>query len=411
MANVHLCLLLAGLCALAYAHHVPDHHEDYEHQHDHHSEPCQKIAAGNADFAFRFYHQVASDQPAGKNILFSPLSMSTAFAMLMLGAKSDTLNQLLSGLGFNQTEVSEQEIHEGFLHLLQKLNRPDAEIEFNIGNALFTNNELQPLEKFLNDTKHYYQTEVHPTDFKNLTEAEGKINEFIEKKTHGKLVDVVKGLDPEVVMVLVNYMFLKAYWKEPFNPLSTREGDFYVDEETTVKVDMMKKESLFKSYFDNDLSCHVVQLPYKGSASALFILPKQGKMKQVEEALGTALVAKWLNSLQSRRIDLSIPKFSMSSSYDVKEILQKMGVTDVFTNGADLSGITGKRNLKVSKAVHKAHLNVHENGTEAAAATVLEVVFFTSFTPSIQFNHPFFMVFVKEDKIVLMGRVANPVGN
>ncbi|XP_020666693.3 alpha-1-antiproteinase [Pogona vitticeps] len=415
MANLYVALLLAGLHTFAYCHRVPAHHErENEHhisaKHDHNA-PYLKLVPGNVDFAFKFY-RAAAEGSGRNNIFFSPLSISTAFSMLSLGAKSDTLRQLLSGLGFNQTDITEHEIHEGFHHLLRKLNSPDAEHELNIGNALFIDEKLKPLKKFLDETKHFYMSDVSHANFENPEEATNQINSYIEEKTHGKLEDVIKGLDPEAIMVLVNYNYLKAYWRNPFNYEATREGDFFVDKHTAVRVPMMNRDGFFSSYRDTDLSCQVVQLPYKGSASALFILPDPGKMKQVEDALNKDVLFKWLHSLRRRRINLYVPRFSISGKYVLKGLMRKLGVIDVFTNNADLSGITREHNLMVSKALHQSFVNVHENGTEAAATTVVEIVP-TSLPPEVRINHPFLLLIheAETSSILFMGKVRNPKEN
>ncbi|XP_078243671.1 alpha-1-antitrypsin-like [Pogona vitticeps] len=400
MLNLKLWLLFAGLFTLATCATEPVKQQSHL--------PFLKISFYNCDFASRFYHQIASEEPE-KNIFFSPISITTAFACLSLGAKSTTLSQILSGLGFNQTKISEQEIHKGFRHLLQMLNRPEAEIELSLGNALFTHDQYKLLKKFLNDAKHFYHAEVLPTNFKKPEEAVKQINNYIEKKTHGKLIDVVKQLDPKVVVVLVNYIFFKAYWKNPFNYESTQKDDFFVDEQTTVQVPMMNKDSNFNYYHDEELSCQVVHLPYKGNASALFILPDPGKLKQLEAALGTDALIKWGKSLKQQRLQLFLPRFSLSASYDAEKMLNKLGITDIFTDHADLSGITGARNLKVLKAIHKAFLNVHENGTEAAATTVIEIVP-TSLPPQLTFNRPFLLLILDDltKSTLFVGRVKNP---
>ncbi|XP_033028901.1 alpha-1-antitrypsin-like [Lacerta agilis] len=403
MSHTHLYVLLAGLCVFAHCHHT------FERREDHDSDPPSlKIAPGNTGFAFKLYHQLASEHPHN-NIFFSPLSISTAFAMLSLGAASTTLSELLSGLGFNQADLSEQEIHEGFRHLFQMLNNLDGEIHLSIGNALFTDDQVHLLDKFLDDAKTFYETEVLPTNFKNPEEAESQINSYIEKKTDGNIVNIYKKPDTEAVMVLVSYIFLKAFWETPFNSQNTKENDFFVDEQTTVTVPMMKKDSFLEFYQDEDLSCKVVKLPYKGNASALFILPDQGKMEHLEDALNEDVLLKWMNSLQPRRIQLFLPKFSVSGSYSIKGLLRKMGITDVFTDRADLSGFTGNPDLKVSKAFHEAVLNVHEAGTEAAAATAVEAVG-RRMRPTVMFNMPFLVLIFHDitNSILFMGRVVNP---
>ncbi|XP_042301430.1 alpha-1-antiproteinase-like [Sceloporus undulatus] len=413
MSIFNLAWLLAGLCVLVHCHHIPiDFQADNQYSLvGHQNLPHLKIAPGNIDFAFKLYHEVALGA-AKKNIFFSPLGISTAFSMLALGAKSHTLSQLLSGLSFNQTEITEQEIRENFRALLEHLNNPSRNIELTLGNALFIDEEFKPLKKFLKDAKYFFKSDISHTNFNNSEEAEEEINSYIKKKTNGKLVDVVKGLDAEVVTVLVNYIFMKAHWKNPFNPSNTQEDYFFVDEHTTIKVPMMFRNGLYYTYHDTDLSCQVAVLPYQGTTSAFFVLPDPGKMKQVEDALGRELFLKWLNSLREQRINLHLPKFSISTKYVLKGILRRLGITDIFTNEANLSGITGKPDLQISKAFHQTYLNVHENGTEAAAATVIEAVPVSLF-PIMKMSRPFLMIIFESNSqsILFMGRITNPNEN
>ncbi|NXF54016.1 A1AT antiproteinase, partial [Oceanites oceanicus] len=371
-----------------------------------------KIAPSNADFAFRFYKQVR-EEVGNENIFFSPLSISTAFAMLSLGARSNTLSQLHKGLAFNLTEMEEQEIHEGFQHVLQLLNNPHREVQLSMGNALFIDDRLKLLQKFLNDVTNFYYSEAISSNFQNSPEAIKEINNYIETKTHGKIIGLLKSLDPDTMMILVNYIFFKGYWEKPFNNLATRDDDFLLDAKNSVKVKMMHQNKAFNIHRDENLSCWVVEIPYKGNAAALFVLPDEGTMKQVEDALLKETVSNWMQSLEKRKIYLDLPKFSISGSYDVKSLFEKMGVTEVFSNHADLSGVAENTLLKVSKAIHKAMVDVSENGTEAAAVTVLEMVLMSAQFPSpphIRFNRPFLMIIVDKTthSILFMGKIVNP---
>ncbi|NXF73411.1 A1AT2 antiproteinase, partial [Sclerurus mexicanus] len=371
-----------------------------------------KIAPSNANFAFRLYKQIR-EEAGNKNIFFSPLSVSTAFAMLSLGARSNTLRELHKGLFFNLTEIEEQEIHGGFQRVLQLLNDPHREVQLNMGNALFIDDQLKLLEKFLDDVANFYYSEAISSNFQNRPEAIKEINKYIETKTHGKIVDLVKSLDPDTVMVLVNYIFFKGSWERPFSNLNTRDDDFFLDAKNSVKVKMMHQNKAFNIHRDESLCCWVVEIPYTGNVTSLFVLPDDGKMEEVEDALLKETVSKWIESLKKRKIYLDLPKFSVSGSYDVKSLFEKMGVTEVFSDQADLSGVAEKTLLKVSKAIHKAMVDVRENGTEAAAVTMVEITpLLLPFPPPphITFNRPFLMTIIDKTShsMLFLGKIVNP---
>ncbi|XP_012510679.1 PREDICTED: alpha-1-antichymotrypsin [Propithecus coquereli] len=369
------------------------------------------LASSNTDFAFSLYRQLALKNP-NKNVIFSPLSLSIALAFLSLGARGTTLAELLKGLKFNLTETSEVEIHRSFQRLLRTLNQPSDQLQLSTGNALFIEEQLRLLDRFAEDAKGLYASEAFKANFQDSAAAEKVINDYVEKKTQGKIVDLVKELTPRTVMVLVNYVFFKAKWKTPFDPHDTFKSRFYLSKKKWVMVPMMNIEDLDAPYFrDEELSCTVVELMYTGNASALFILPDRGKMKDVEAKLLPETLRRWRDSLQIRHIDsLRLPKFSISGDYNLKNILPLLGIREVFTKEADLSGITGAKNLVLSQVVHKAVLDVAEEGTEAAAATGIKMVPMSGrMDPmlTLNFNFPFLLILQDKDldNILFMGRI------
>ncbi|KAK1339503.1 hypothetical protein QTO34_020186 [Cnephaeus nilssonii] len=377
--------------------------------------PSLQIAPSNAAFAFNFYHLVASLHP-GSNIFFSPLSISAAYAMLALGARADTQAQILQGLAFNLTNTSTPDIHRGFRHLLLTLNLPRDQLETRVGSALFPRQDLPLRPRFLNDTAAFYGARLLPANFLDPEGAAQLINSHVKEETRGKIDSVVSGLSEDTAMVLVNYIYFKGRWKTPFGRTKGPPYDFHVDENTVVKVPMMFQNRNHWYLHDRHVPCSVLRMDYQGGAQALFVLPDSGKMAQVEEVLTPEMLLRWSGLLQKRayhrKLWLYLPKFSVSGSYNLDELLPQLGIQDLFTLQANLSGITAQENLLVSKSVHKAVLDVDEAGTEAAAATSISVTFFSAVhNPRIlMFNRPFLMAILAADtqSILFLGKIVNP---
>ncbi|XP_005343568.1 serine protease inhibitor A3N-like isoform X1 [Microtus ochrogaster] len=371
------------------------------------------LTSTNTDFTFSLYKELTLKNP-DKNIVFSPLSISAALAVLSLGANNNTLQEILKGLKFNLTETPEADIHLGLGQLLLMFGQPNEELQISIGSTMFVEKQMQILAEFKEKARALYQAEVSSVDFQKPHEAKKLINDFVRKQTQGKIKDLISDLDEDTVMVLVNYIYFKGKWETPFDPDLTFASDFYVDNEKTVKVPMMKVKFLTTPYFrDEELSCTVVELKYTGNASALFILPDQGKMQHVEASLQPETLRKWRDSLMPRKIEeLSLPKFAISTDYSLQDILPQLGIREVFSTQADLSGITGSRELRVSQVVHKAVLDVAETGTEAAAATATMIMGSALIRNPLRvnFSRPFLIIISDTDTQTLhfMAKITNP---
>ncbi|XP_004455972.1 alpha-1-antichymotrypsin [Dasypus novemcinctus] len=373
-----------------------------------------RVASSSTDFAFGLYRQLVSEAP-DKNVIFSPLSVHTALGFLSLVARGTTQTELLEGLKFNLTETPEAEIHQGFQHLLQAFSQPRPALQLSMGNALFVSEAQKLLERFLEDARGLYASEAFTTNFQDTEAAKQLINSYVEKKTQGKIVDLMKNLESNTVMVLVNYIFFKAKWKDPFDPRGTLKTKFHVSKSKSVEVPMMNLDNLRTPYFrDEALACTLVELLYTGNASALFVLPDEGKMEAVEAALSPETLTRWRESLKMSLIDeLYVPKFSISGDYSLEDVLPQLGVREVFTHQADLSGATGSRNLVVSQVVHKAVLDVAEVGTEAAAATGIKIIPLSGKLGPltiVNLDRPFLMIIFDQDtqSIPFLSKVVNP---
>ncbi|XP_074091587.1 corticosteroid-binding globulin isoform X2 [Macrotis lagotis] len=368
----------------------------------------RRLAPVNVDFAFRLYKNLISRGP-DKNVFLSPVSISMSMAMLSLGVRSTTHIQLLEGLGFNHTKISDLEIHQGFQYLIHVFNNS----ELDLGNILFLDSQLELMETFMTKIKRYYNAEVFSIDFQNSTRAKKQVNDFIKNKTLGKIDQLFKKLDSDTMLVLISYIFFKGRWAKSFDPKDTKMQKFYTSKNVSVDVLMMFQSKRNKYLFDTELSCTVVQLEYTGNTTAFFILPDEGKMDQVVAALSRDTVSRWSQLFQDRYVNLYIPKFSISESYDLEDVLREMGMMDIFSNQANLSGITKKTSVKLSEVIHKAELIINEEGSEISTSPVLKIVL-KSYQPDFQvikFNRPFlFMVFDHFTwSSLFLGKITNPI--
>ncbi|XP_043553102.1 alpha-1-antitrypsin-like isoform X1 [Chiloscyllium plagiosum] len=370
-----------------------------------------RLSAANLDFALRLYRQIASQpRSAAKNIFFSPVSVSAALSMLSLGARDNTVNQLLRVLGYSDMSQNDAaEVHEAYKYLLQKLTRENSELNLTMGNSLHIQQEFVVKQKFLEDAKQFYKAEVMDVNFKEPENAKGQINAYINKKTSGEIQDFVKTLDRSTVMMLLNYVLFKGSWMKPFDPTATYEADFHVDNTTTVRVQMMKRLGMYYSGYDQQISSYVVSIPYHGNASLVLILPAPGKLAEVEQNLTISHFQNFFFSLPFRSATLHLPKLLLKESYQLKDLLMSMGIVDVFTDNSNLSGMSETAPLKVSEVTHEAVLDIDETGTKATAVTGIEMIPF-SVPSEYVFNRPFFLLIADHNvkSVLFAGRVMNP---
>ncbi|OXB68007.1 hypothetical protein ASZ78_014692 [Callipepla squamata] len=208
MKLLFLCLLVVGIHSNSYP------YEPYrqvvrnqnQRGNENRNMPQQAVGKRVCQFACCFFKEIASRENSG-NIFFSPLSISTAFAMLTLGARSDTLVQILRVLHFNSREISENEIHEGFRQLIQTVNRRNEGLQLNMGNVLFVLDRLKPQQRFLNNLREFYEGEIYPMNFKKSDQAQRKINDYVAERTNGKIKDLISNLDPLTELLLISYIY------------------------------------------------------------------------------------------------------------------------------------------------------------------------------------------------------------
>ncbi|XP_060763121.1 alpha-1-antitrypsin-like [Neoarius graeffei] len=206
MAWSVLCLCCCLSLALIYTS-VQGHPKQHSDSDDHESH-IKALNEANNEFAFRLYKSIASGAQS-QNVFFSPLSVSTALAALSLGAGGETHQQLLSGLGFDTSAFTSEQIHQAFLNLLLNFNQRTG-IDLNIGTAVYVNDTFKPHPEFLENLKRFYLSDGFSVDFTNTTETTNEINKYVSEKTHGKISNFIENLDPETIMYLLSYVYFKG---------------------------------------------------------------------------------------------------------------------------------------------------------------------------------------------------------
>uniref|UniRef100_A0AAY4D1L3 Serpin domain-containing protein n=3 Tax=Denticeps clupeoides TaxID=299321 RepID=A0AAY4D1L3_9TELE len=413
---VTACLLFSSAWAAPQgsSNKIDDHHQHLHHgndqPHPHHDPEDNVLYTHNADFAFKLYSKLnALNDSQGKNIFFSPLSISMALSMLALGAKGDTHTQLYEALGFS--DLTAEKVNEGFEHIVHMLRHNQGNMQLDTSSAVAVRNDFKVLDKFLEDTKHYFESETFSTDFSKPDVAAEEINRFIAQKTNNTITDMVKDLDPNTVMMLINCIYFRGEWEDHFDKDETQKVDFHVDENTKLSVDMMHREDYYDFYEDKENFTTVIRLPYKGSTSMIVVLPDVGKMKEVESTISKDHMRHWRGAMNTRSLKIGLPRFSTSSSYSLEEGLKELGVVNAFGEKADFSRMTESK-VKVSKVQHKAVLNVDEKGTEAAATTTVAIELDSLPPPPkiVTIDRPF-LVFIAERttrSILFMGKILDP---
>lgn len=377
------------------------------------SNDVRAVAKGNNEFAIDLYKRLRSDAPG--NLFLSPYSISAALAMTSAGARGKTEQQMAEVLHFR---LPKAKLHPAVAMLRQRLNAGNKDgFELRVANRLWGQQGFHFLPSFMQLARADYGAGLAQVDFERHAQAARKtINTWIEEQTQNKIQELIAPgvLGTDTRLVLTNAIYFKASWLDQFNEESTREAPFHVSETEQVKVPMMQdsRRNRYASFDDFQM----LELPYAlETASMLVLLPtKIDGLPNLEQQLTSENVEKWSSRLAYSRVNLYLPKFKTSATFQLNDVLTSLGMTLAFDPvRADFSGMSTQERLFLSAVVHKAFVDVNEEGTEAAAATAVEAKA-TSEQPEkpVEFraDHPF--VFLIRDNqtstILFLGRLVNP---
>ncbi len=374
------------------------------------------LVQDNTAFAVELYRRLSV---AEGNLFFSPHSISTALAMTYAGARGNTEGEMMQALCFS---LRQEELHPAFAELESEIARAQAsgDVALHVANSLWPHANYPFLDEFLELLQKHYGVSITPVDYADAEAARETINGWVEQRTLEKIRELIPQgiLNALTRLVLVNAIYFKGDWQSGFEPERTEETPFYLGSGATVQVPMMTQVFTFGYAEDDDLQ--ILELPYAGeNFSMVVLLPKEKDgLERLEQKLNLTNLGRWRNRIDKRRVKVFLPKFKTSSMFRLDDTLKAMGMNDAFDERrADFSGMDGKELLYLAAVLHKAFVDVSEEGTEAAAATAVVVGRKMSAPsgsppppPVFRADRPFLFLIQENTTgcILFLGRVADP---
>ncbi|NWU97675.1 SPB10 protein, partial [Upupa epops] len=384
----------------------------------------------------------------GKNIFFSPWSISSTLALIYLGAKGKTATEMAEVLHFTHATGVEssssvarssrgrpktrkmdpehnqaEDTHSGFKEIMTAINKPRSTYSLRSANCVYVEKTFSLLPTYSQLSKSYYKAEPHKVTFKTAPEQSRKeINAWVEKQTEGKIKDLLDSQDvvTSTKLILVNAIYLKAEWQETFPAENTNLQPFWLSKNKTKPVKMMYMRNIFPVLIMEAMNFKMIELPYvKQELSMFILLPNDIKdsttgLEQLARELTYEKLSEWTDCKKMTKIvvDLYLPKFTMEERYNLSDTLSSMGMCSAFSTNADFTGIAEKGGVLISNILHKSFVAVDEKGTEAAAATVTTILKSGPDGPALKFkaDHPFYF-FIRHNKsksILFFGRFCSP---
>jgi serine protease inhibitor len=368
-----------------------------------------EVIRGSNIFAMDLLRQSVTARPDEANVFLSPLSASMALGMTMNGAAGETWTQMRDMLGFAGLE--EPAINEAYRALIGLLLDLDPGVTFGLGNSIWTRLGLPVVPDFYERVREYFGAEVQELDFSDPSTL-AIINGWVEEATHGRIDKILDQIGPRDVMYLINAIYFLADWTEQFDRARTEERPFTRADGSTVPVPLMSQMGEFRSFHADD--ARGIELPYGGGAfTAVAMLPAEGEtLAELVAGLDAERWADWMDRLDAREPDrayVALPRFEIEYAQLMNDDLQALGMVDAF-GPADFSRMVQGGGVWVDRVVQKTFLRVDEEGTEAAAATM--VVMVESAPPEFVFDRPFLFAIRERlsGTVLFVGVIGDPTG-
>lgn len=375
------------------------------------TEKTARLLEAENDFGFELFRLVYGAETEHENIMLSPLSVSLALAMTYNGANGETKTAMEKTL--KVYGLTPDDINKSYFDLVNSLKSLDSKVLLEIANAIFYRNDFAVENNFVNTNRKYYNAEISALDF-NSPQAVNTVNNWVAEKTHDKIKTILDRITPQQVMFLLNAIYFKGTWTKEFNNKSTELQAFYSESGSTFQTENMQRSDTLP-YTSNNLFS-AVQLSYgKGNYNMYVFLPNQDKnLQDIVDNLNADNWETWMKSFNmTSNVDIKFPKFKYGYEIKLNDILTEMGMGVAFTSAADFTGINREGKLRIDYVKHKSFIEVNEEGTEAAAVTIVAIERFSAGPQKIPFyvNRPFFYAITEKSTgaVLFMGTVKNPL--
>lgn len=361
-------------------------------------------AHDNTAFALSLYGKLASTDG---NLFFSPYSISSAMGMTYAGARGNTAAEIAKALGFDAPPEQLPLVFKNLKAALQASALKGGH-KLTIANALYLAGGDVSAD-FKTSVRENFEAEIFDGGLET-------INQWVKEKTEGKIENILEGVSPNSVCVLLNAVYFKGDWASQFKRDATQYAPFRLTNDKSVQVPLMYQQGRFKLLEKDEFQALV--MPYGGNTlSMVIILPKTiDGLAAIERKLTAETLAQWLaesGKQAKREVRVFVPRFTLETSYDLVSSCRALGIKDAFKEGrADFRGMGWEKGeLWIAEIKHKAYVNVNEEGTEAAGATAARIqAIGIRHYPVFKANHPFLFV-IREHAtgtILFLGRLSDP---
>ncbi|XP_074104401.1 antichymotrypsin-2-like isoform X1 [Cotesia typhae] len=355
------------------------------------------VSASINQFSSEFYETVSRD--VADNFICSPLSAAMVLMMASYGARGKTAEEMTKTLHLTHENYVQK---TGINFLIDNFNSIEK-AQIKLANKIFVTKVVPIKPAFINITESTFRSVAESLDFMNAEASSQIINNWCKKETHSRIKDVVQpgDLNADTALVLVNAVYFKGIWADKFIENETHPRTFHLDEKRTKMVPMMHRLGNYRYGILPELNARFIEIPYEStdetdSLSIIIILPDEiSGLGDIEAGLHKLKFERLLSGEQFE-IDLFLPKFKIESKIDLKKPLNTLGMNQMFEDTANFTGIMDVPPLKVSKIVQKSFIEVNEEGSEAAAATGLQITSFSIQYPfDFRIDRPFYYSIIK----------------